>query len=60
MLQPGQVNPSGAQSYASSHAATVRGDGSTLQAFAGTLGTWVHAGLSPATPNHNYMAGLQY
>jgi hypothetical protein len=59
-LQPGQVNPSGAQSYASSHAATVRGDGSTLQAFAGTLGTWVHAGLTPATPNHNVMEGLQY
>jgi hypothetical protein len=59
-LQPGQVNPSGAQSYASSHAATVRGDGSTMQAFAGTLGTWVHAGLTPATPNHNFMEGLQY
>jgi len=59
-LAPGQVNPDGAQSYASSHAATVRADGSTLQAFAGTLGTWVHAGLSPATPNQNFMAGLQY
>jgi hypothetical protein len=59
-LQPGQVNPSGAQSYASPHAATVRTDGSTLQAFAGTLGTWVHAGLSPTTPNHNFTPGLQY
>lgn len=59
-LQPGQVNPDGAQSYASSHAATVRADGSTLQAFAGTLGTWVHAGLTPATPNVNFMTGLQY
>lgn len=59
-LQPGQVNPNGAQSYASSHAATVRADGSMLQAFAGTLGTWVHAGLSPAAPNVNFMAGLQY
>jgi hypothetical protein len=59
-LQPGQVNPSGAQSYGSSHAATVRRDGSTMQAFAGTLGTWVHVGLTPATPNHNYMEGLQY
>jgi hypothetical protein len=55
-LQPGQVNPDGAQSYASNTAATVRPDGSTLQAFAGTLGTWVHAGLSPATPNHDYQA----
>lgn len=59
-LQPGSVNPGGAQSYASSHAATVLADGSTLQAFAGTLGTWVHAGLSPATPNHNFTPGLQY
>jgi hypothetical protein len=60
LLQPGQINPGGAQSYASAHAATVRRDGSTMQAFAGTLGTWVHAGLSPAAPNHNFMPGLQY
>jgi hypothetical protein len=53
-LQPGQVVPDGAQSYASNTAATVLGNGTTLQAFAGTLGTWVHAGLSPATPNHDY------
>ncbi len=53
-LQPGAINPSGAQSYASAPAATVRADGSTLQAFAGTLGTWVHAGLSPATPIYNF------
>src|ERR687893_1183975 len=56
VLQPGSINPGGAQSYASNIAATVRPDGSTLQAFAGTLGTWVHAGLSPATPNHDYQA----
>ena len=36
----------------------MRGDGSTLQAFAGTLGTWVHAGLSPATPNFDYQAPI--
>jgi hypothetical protein len=59
-LQPGQVNPDGAQSYGSSHAATVRADGSTLQAFAGTLGTWAHAGLSPVTPNFDFMAERQY
>jgi hypothetical protein len=57
-LHPGSINPGGAQSYASNLAATVRPDGSTLQAFAGTLGTWVHAGLSPATPNHDYQAPL--
>jgi hypothetical protein len=59
-LQPGPVNPGGAQSYASDTAATVRADGTTLQAFAGTLGTWVHMGLSPATPNWNYTPGEQY
>jgi hypothetical protein len=57
-LQPGQVNPDGAQSYASDTAATVLANGTTLQAFAGTLGTWVHSGLSPATPNHDYQAPL--
>ena len=55
-LQPGSVVPDGAQSYGSNTAATVRPDGTTLQAFAGTLGTWVHSGLSPATPNHDYQA----
>ncbi len=59
-LQPGQVNPGGGQSYAGPISATVRSDGTPLQAWAGTLGTWVHAGLSPATPNHNYMEGKQY
>jgi hypothetical protein len=58
VLQPGPVVPPGAQSYGSDTAATVRPDGSTMQAFAGTLGTWVHAGLSPATPNHDYQAPL--
>ena len=59
-LQPGQVNPGGSQSYASPIAATVRPDGTVLQAWAGTLGTWVHSGLSPATPNFNYTEGEQY
>jgi hypothetical protein len=58
VLQPGQVNPDGAQSYASNTAATVRADGTTMQAFAGTLGTWVHAGLSPATSNFDYQGSL--
>jgi hypothetical protein len=55
VLHPGSINPGGAQSYASNIAATVR-DGTTLQAFAGTLGTWVHVGLSPSTENHDYQA----
>ena len=57
-LEPGSINPGGAQSYGSNLAATVRPDGSTLQAFAGTLGTWVHSGLSPGTPNHDYQGPL--
>ena len=57
-LQPGQVVPDGAQSYGSNTVATVRPDGTTLQAFAGTLGTWVHVGLTPATPNHDYQGPL--
>jgi hypothetical protein len=59
-LMAGQVNPGGGQAYASPISATVRPDGSTLQAWSGTLGTWVHAGLSPDSPNWNYMEGLQY
>ena len=43
-LQPGQVVPDGGQAYGSSIAATVRG-GEIFQAWAGTLGTWVHSGL---------------
>jgi hypothetical protein len=57
-LQPGQVVPDGAQSYGSNTVATVRPDGTTLQAFAGTLGTWVHVGLTPTTPNHDYQGPL--
>ena len=57
-LQPGSVVAAGTQSYASPTAATVLSNGSTLQSWAGTLGTWVHSGLSPATPNHDYQAPI--
>ena len=57
VLQPGSVIQRGAQAYGSSISATVRPDGSTLQTWAGTLGTWVHAGLTPATANHDYATG---
>ena len=56
-LQPGQVNPDGAQAYASPISATVSG-ATIYQAWSGTLGTWVHAGLSPVTPNHDYQAPI--
>jgi hypothetical protein len=55
-LQPGSVVQRGTQAYGSSISATVRADGSTLQTWAGTLGTWAHVGLTPATANHDYMA----
>lgn len=29
-----------------------------LQPWAGSLGTWVHSGLTPATPNHDFQAPL--
>jgi hypothetical protein len=57
-LQPGNVVPDGGQAYGSSVSATTRPDGTTMQAWAGTLGTWVHAGLSPLTPNHDFQAPL--
>ena len=57
-LQPGNVVPDGGQAYGSPVAATTVPGGGTLQAWAGTLGTWVHAGLSPATPNHDFQAPL--
>jgi len=57
-LQPGNVVPDGGQAYGSPVAATMLPSGSTLQAWAGTLGTWVHSGLSPATPNHDFQAPL--
>jgi hypothetical protein len=57
-LQIGSVAPAGAQVYGSDVSAATRSDGTPLQAWSGTLGTWVHAGISPATPNHDYQAPL--
>ncbi len=57
-LTPGSVVPGGAQAYGSDASATTLPNGTTLQAFAGTLGTWVHSGLDPATPNTNFMAAI--
>ncbi|WP_028062047.1 hypothetical protein [Solirubrobacter soli] len=53
-LQPGSIVPLGAQAYGSDQAASTLPDGTTLQSWAGTLGTWIHAGLDPATPNTNF------
>ena len=58
-LQEGNVVPEDAQAYGSPTSAATLPDGTTLQAWSGTLGTWVHAGLLPAPgSNHDYQAPL--
>ena len=57
-LQVGSVVPIGAQAYGYPVSAAVLPDGTPLEAWAGTLGTWVHASLSPSTPNWDYQAPL--
>ena len=57
-LTPGSIIPRGAQAYGSDASATTLPNGTVLQAWAGTLGTWVHAGLDPATPNADYQGPL--
>lgn len=56
VLQAGNVVLDGGQAYGSPVAATTSPSGGTLQAWAGTLGTWVHSGLSQTTPNHDFQA----
>jgi hypothetical protein len=57
-LTPGSIIPRGAQAYGSDLSATTLPNGTVLEAWAGTLGTWVHAGLDPATPNFDYQGPL--
>jgi hypothetical protein len=57
-LQTGSVVPIGAQAYGSPVAAATLPDGTPLEAWAGTLGTWVHAGLVPDALNHDFQAPL--
>ena len=59
-LQPGSVVAPGGQSYGSDSSAAVLPNGTPLIAWAGTLGTWVHAGLDPATPNTNFQTAGNY
>ena len=58
VLQVGNVVPDGGQAYGSSVAATVLPNGTPLEAWAGSLGTWVHSGLTPLTANHDFQAPL--
>ena len=57
-LQEGNVVQDNAQAHASPTAAATLPDGTTLQTWYGTLGTWVHSGLTPDTPNHDFQAPL--
>jgi hypothetical protein len=52
-LQPTAVVPDDAQAYASPTAAAVLPNGTPLQAWYGTLGVWVHAGLAD-TPGSDH------
>jgi hypothetical protein len=52
-LQPTAVVPDDAQAYASPTSAAVLPNGTPLQAWYGTLGVWVHAGLAD-TPGSNH------
>ncbi len=54
-LTPGSIIPRGAQAYGSDAGATTLPNGTVLQTWAGTLGTWVHSGLDPAAPNVDYV-----
>jgi hypothetical protein len=56
-LQAGNVVPDGGQAYGSPVAAATLPSGGTLQTWAGTLGTWVHAGLSPVSPIFEFQGG---
>jgi hypothetical protein len=57
-LTPGSIIPVGGQAYGSDASAATLPNGTVLEAWAGTLGTWVHAGFDPATPNFDYQAPL--
>ncbi len=57
-LTPGNIVPVGTLAYGSPATATVLSDQTVLQAWAGSLGTWVHSGFSQATANHDFQAPL--
>ena len=52
--QEANVVPDGGQAYGYPTAAASSPAGRMLQTWAGTLGTWVHEGLTAGTPIHNY------
>jgi hypothetical protein len=56
--QVGSVVPIGAQAYGSPVSATALPNGGFLEAWSATSGTWVHAGLSQGSANHDYQGPL--
>jgi hypothetical protein len=57
-LAPNNIIPLGGQAYGSPISAVRLAAGTFLQSWAGSLGTWVHAGLDPAAPNRDFQAPL--
>jgi hypothetical protein len=57
-LRAGSITSPGSAGFAAPAAATLRPDGTLLEAWAGAPGTFVHAGLDPATPDFNYQPPL--
>ena len=58
VLQEGNVVQDNAQAYASPTTAATLPDGTPLQTWYGTLGVWVHSGLTPVTQNFNLQTPL--
>ena len=57
-LTPGSVVQRGTQAYGSSVSATTRPDGTPMITYAGTLGTWVHAGADATLGNFSLQPPL--
>jgi hypothetical protein len=57
-LTTGSVVQPGTQAYGSSVSATTRPDGTPMITYAGTLGTWVHAGADATLGNFNLQPPL--
>jgi hypothetical protein len=57
-LTPGSVVQPGTQAYGSSVSAATRPDGVPVITYAGTLGTWVHAGADATLANFSYQPPL--
>ena len=57
-LQPGSVVAPAASAYGSPVSVATRPDGTPVLTWYGSLGVWVHSGLDPATPNHDFQAPL--